>query len=260
MCGWVHLRLDAGLLMIGGLGLLGVVAFAVLLAGAGGNGPGLAVNHDFGIVDLSDSGLSLQHTFVLQNRSRMTMEIQKVSTTCGCTEASVDADRVAPGGTVRVSATLHLSEPGTREARVLVDTDQEGLTHIVFTLRATARRARQIETIERWLDILPGGTASIGIFAIVYESDDAPMPPQLSASASLTAAFDRWTLVHPRHTATGHPARWQGRVEVVAASVDPADHAAMLEISSAGSPTISIPVRIRPPSGGLAEAASSGSR
>lgn len=246
MSGRLAFRVDVLLPASVGLVMLGVVA-ALARQQTNRNGPSLigTTIHDFGVIALGNTTSPLQHTFVLRNQSKNPVRIQRLSTTCGCTDASFDVDRVPPGGSVRVSATLHLSDSGTKEAQVLLDTDQEGQRVVRLTLRATGRRARHLTAIERHLKMQAGSSGSITVFALEYESDEMPSAPRLSGSAGLTLRFDGWTLVHPRHEASGHPARWEGRVHVRASSLGSASDTASVTISSAGSPPISIPVAIR---------------
>lgn len=240
-------RADVLLPAVVGLCLLGVVAIITDTRQAKANGPPLvgAMIHDFGIIELGNTASPLQHTFVLRNRSKSPVRIQKVSTTCGCTDASANVDRVPPGGSVRVSATLTLSDSGVKQAQVLLVTDREEQSIVSLTLRATGRRSSQLMVLERHLQMQPGGSAAITMFAIDYENDRMPSPPQLSATNGLTLTFDGWTLIHQRHKASGQPARWQGRIEVSASSLGPGKNTASVTIESATVSPISIPVDIR---------------
>lgn len=240
-------RADVLLPAVVGLCLLGVVAIITDTQQAKANGLPLvgAMIHDFGIIELSKTTSPLRHTFILRNQSKSPVEIRKVSTTCGCTDASADVDRVPPGGSVRISATLTLSESGAKQAQVLIVTNREEQGIVSLTLRATGRRSSQLIALERHLQIQPGGLADITMFAIDYESDRMPSPPELSTADGLTLTFDGWILVHQRHEASGQPARWQGRIEVRASSLGPGQRRATVTIESAAASAISIPVDIR---------------
>ena len=209
-------RADVLLPAVVGLCLLGVVAIIAARQDVRPNGLPLigTMIHDFGIIELGNTASPLRHTFVLRNQSKSPVEIRKVSTTCGCTDASADVDRVPPGGSVRISATLTLSDSGAKQAQVLIVIDGEEQGIVTLTLRATGRRSSQLMVLERHLQIQPGGSAAITIFAIDYESDRMPSAPELSATDGLTLTFNGWTLIHQRHKPSGQPARWQGRIEV----------------------------------------------
>jgi Protein of unknown function (DUF1573) len=120
MSGVEGMSIDVALPAIaGGLLAAGAVAIAVMgLAVDNPNRPPLvgSVKHDFGVVELSSTNRALRHTFILRNQSKKTVHIKDVRTTCGCTDASVDVNSIPPGGLLHVSATLHLSSSGTREA------------------------------------------------------------------------------------------------------------------------------------------------
>ena len=243
--------MDVLLPAVCGLGLLVFVAFAAAPRETNRGEPILtgADTVDFGVVQLNEPALSLRHIFLLRNRSKDTVTIRKITTTCGCTAAAADVDRVPPGGDVRVSASLELTDTGTREAQVhlVADRGKRGEV-VVLTLRATARRPRQLRAVDRHLELALSSSAAIRIYTLEYESDDPPIPPSVSAPAGLTVTFEGWALVHPRHAATGHPARWEGRIVVNAVgapSGSPTLRKAMVDISSADSPTISIPVQVR---------------
>ena len=93
-------RLDVWVPAAGGV--LAIALAAGVLIRPGADQPNLLLVgplvHDFGIVPVGRDIASASHVFVLRNLSDEPVRIEKLSTTCGCTEASIDPDVVPPGG------------------------------------------------------------------------------------------------------------------------------------------------------------------
>jgi hypothetical protein len=81
-----------------------VVAF-ILLAACGGSPPRIAVepaSQDLGEMLQEPMELS----YVVHNKGGTTLQIEKVSTSCGCTKAIVDSDTIVPGGSTTLRVIL----------------------------------------------------------------------------------------------------------------------------------------------------------
>lgn len=81
-------------------------------------------NHDFGEVIYGDV---VSHTFVIQNNGDEPLEILKLSTSCGCTKASVaEADKIIqPGDSIDMLVTF---DPAVHKD----DSDLGELTRIIY--------------------------------------------------------------------------------------------------------------------------------
>ena len=75
--------------------------------------------HDLGTLSEDDKPVS--HTFTLRNVSGKSVRIQRVRTTCGCTEAAFDTTAIAPGATTKVTLTYDPEDrPGTIDVSAYV--------------------------------------------------------------------------------------------------------------------------------------------
>ena len=75
--------------------------------------------HDLG--NLSEDDEPVSHTFILRNVSDKSVRIQRVRTTCGCTEAAFDTMAIAPGATTKVTLTYDPEDrPGTIDVNAYV--------------------------------------------------------------------------------------------------------------------------------------------
>ena len=75
--------------------------------------------HDLG--NLSEDDAPVSHTFTLRNASGKSLRIQRVRTTCGCTEAAFDTTAIAPGATTKVTLTYDPEDrPGTIDVSAYV--------------------------------------------------------------------------------------------------------------------------------------------
>jgi len=85
------------------LRLLGILATALLvLAGCGGRQPDIAVatdHYDFGTIQQGDV---VTTEIPVRNTGQADLEIEAVSTSCGCTTARVEPTTIPPGGEGRL--------------------------------------------------------------------------------------------------------------------------------------------------------------
>jgi hypothetical protein len=66
----------------------------------------------------------VKHDFVFKNTGSDTLLITRVKTTCGCTTAPLSSDRVAPGETAEISASLNTKMlHGTVKKTILIDSN-----------------------------------------------------------------------------------------------------------------------------------------
>ncbi len=55
--------------------------------------------------DVTKDGFN--YTFTVRNTGKKTLEIDKVSTSCGCTLANIDSDKISPGGSTGLHVTFN---------------------------------------------------------------------------------------------------------------------------------------------------------
>ncbi len=186
-------------------------AFGVYrLAGGGGLFDG-EHEHDFGVVEL-DGPRTLEHRFVLTNRSGRTIEIQDIRHTCSCTIASYSPRRVEPGGTVRIDAKLSRTDDGVKAARISLICGDAGIEELRLT--AAARQKRRVVVPAEYAPLEPGVVLRRKVHYLDYDTDAPPPAPRLEAPPGVRVSFSRWELFTPRRSEDGYPARWQGDLEI----------------------------------------------
>lgn len=90
--------------------ILGLAVYGYLKAVSGpvnqtGDKPEIKItpnSFDFGEIKYGEVA---KHTFQLKNSGKQTLEIKKVSTSCACTTAEVDKEKISPGEEVEVKVT-----------------------------------------------------------------------------------------------------------------------------------------------------------
>jgi hypothetical protein len=91
-------------------GFLVLIALAVLLlAACGGASPQIVVEpaaQDLG--EVPQQPLELSYT--VRNQGGSPLQIEKISTSCGCTEAAVDQETILPGESTQLRVTLDPTE------------------------------------------------------------------------------------------------------------------------------------------------------
>ncbi|MCH8165585.1 MAG: DUF1573 domain-containing protein [Planctomycetes bacterium] len=169
-------------------------------------------HHAFGIVDLADKPVTLEHSFVLTNRTSRTIKIENIKTSCGCTVASHSADILEPGGSAQITAKLTLSTDGRKKARIYLDCGDRGVE--VLRLEAVARRLQRLLALRETVILEPGRPVERTIIYLDYDSNDQPPPPRITAPPGLRAEFTQWTQVKRRQRTKALPARWRGTVQI----------------------------------------------
>lgn len=171
--------------------------------------------HDFGISD-PDSGEALRHTFILKNNTGQAVKILNTSTTCGCTQVSIDHETIMPDELLSVTGTLVLSDSGEKVAQIFLQTDYPNRPVIVLTLKATGRRARTLMTERQYINISSGETEKVNIYYMEYNATDQPRKPQLTVPEGLSATFSDWRIIETADPAHDLPGLWEGTMSISA--------------------------------------------
>lgn len=94
---------------IGGLGFLGLVVVAGVALTAGKPPPRIVVepvSQDLGEVPQAP----LELTYTVRNEGGSPLRIEKVSTSCGCTKATIERDTIAPGDSAELRVIMDPTE------------------------------------------------------------------------------------------------------------------------------------------------------
>ncbi len=168
--------------------------------------------HDFGVVELEDEKVELEHTFVLTNRGREALGIGDIKSSCGCTVAHPDRRHIGPGETVEIHATLELEREGHKRSLITVifDGGQRDQLHLAAEVR-----------MQRRLTLLPGKSrldpthpTQRQLTWVDYETNAAPPDPSFTIPQGFDVEFEGWRLTKRREVARGLPARWRGTVRI----------------------------------------------
>ena len=167
--------------------------------------------HDFGNAELGDGPVSLEHTFVLTNNTRRTIEIAGVETTCGCTAADPSTRSIGPGESVEIAATLTLSREGRKKSKIFLHYDANEVD--VLYVQGWARNRVRLWVRKGSMRPDVADVLEREIVFIEYDGNDEPPAPVLTPSDGLEATFFGWEQVKSVRS-NGWPARWRGRVRV----------------------------------------------
>ncbi len=89
---------------------------------------------DFGSIPIESV---VKYDFVFKNVGSDTLLITRVKTTCGCTTAPLSSDRVAPGETAEISASLNTKKlKGTIKKSILIDCNDPINPYLKLTIKA----------------------------------------------------------------------------------------------------------------------------
>jgi hypothetical protein len=226
----VALLLIAGGLIGGAYGAYRLTVGRPMLAGER--------RHDFGNAELGDGPVSLEHTFVLTNNTRRTIEIAGVETTCGCTAADPSTRSIGPGESVEIAATLTLSREGRKKSKIFLHYDANEVD--VLYLQGWARNRVRLWVRKGSMRPDDAGVLEREIVFIEYDGNDEPPAPELTPSDGIEATFFGWEQVKSVRS-NGWPARWRGRVRMTTTAPTFAPDAAV-EVAVGANQTVRLSV------------------
>lgn len=195
------LLLFVGAVVVAGLGVYRMTLLRATLDGER--------EHTFETVELGDEAVFLKHTFVLTNHHRQPVQIEQVTTSCGCTAAEPSTRNVAPGASVEIATTLRLTHEGIKKSKVTIS--YGGTRLDTLYLEGAARLAKRLRAFPGALTE-PGQPLEPVILYIDYDTNDPPPQPQFSCPPGVRAEFAGWEQGKSMMPDAGTPARWRGRV------------------------------------------------
>ena len=198
--------------------------------------------HDFGNVELGDDHVTLQHTFVLTNTSRRTIEIVGLETTCGCTVVDPSTRSVGPGESVEIEATLTLRKEGRKKSKIFLD---YGASEVdVLYVQGWARKRVRLLAAPGPMRPDADGVLEREIVFLEYDGNNKPPAPVLTTPDGVEATFSGWEQVKSVRS-NGWPARWRGRVRITrtAATLEPDD---AVEVAVGPDQTLRLPLGFAP--------------
>jgi hypothetical protein len=103
-----------------------------------GTGPVISFdteNHDYGRVMVGDK---VTHEFTVTNTGDQTLTIEKLQSTCGCTQAVEDSSEVPPGGKTRIVASFDTKgmKGGKKQKSIYVHSNDTKKPVVTLTLAA----------------------------------------------------------------------------------------------------------------------------
>ncbi|MFQ5474466.1 MAG: DUF1573 domain-containing protein [Candidatus Nanoarchaeia archaeon] len=119
--------------------LLMLTLLSVIVAGCASNSPKIELSTDkFDMGDIDpDAGLRTE-TFFVKNVGGAALNIESVSTSCGCTEAEVESEQIAPGEQTKLTVTydpsVHPGLTGKIIRKVYIKSDDPSQGEVELTL------------------------------------------------------------------------------------------------------------------------------
>jgi hypothetical protein len=168
------------------------------------------LSHDFGDVYYDGTVAESRHVFELRNVRDEPIHIEKIATTCGCTESEASTREIAPGDYVELRVTLTFPEPGHRSEQVKLALRDLGV--LTLGVSGTARRRHNVYASTRAVRLERGSSAEVILISTDKDTSVEPAAPDLDVPPGVGAEFRGWRLVFPHDEAAGRPSRWQAIV------------------------------------------------
>lgn len=200
---------------LAGVGTCIVVATCQVLPSLNGAGASSAAligqaRKDFGVFSSSDAPDVLEHRFVLTNTMARPIRVQKITSTCGCTEALASPDVVGPGQDLFVDVTVRVRRAGLTAADIWLNLGEDGIQPLHVKARVNAES--DMFTSAEAVIVEPGGQAELLIVAVSRVSRFPPADVLVTTPPGIDSTVSGWRLVVDADEATARPARWHARV------------------------------------------------
>ncbi|MDP6986817.1 MAG: DUF1573 domain-containing protein [Phycisphaerales bacterium] len=163
---------------------------------------------DFGTVTFETAPHSVEHTFSLVNTSADSLQVMRTSSSCGCTEAVLPGEVIAPGGTLEFPVRLRLTHSGLKEAVVTVYFYNG--QWIDVAVQATGKLVRSLRAVPRNIRLRP--PRGLGNTTLWMESNTKPPIPEITSPERLEVTFMGWKQTGEKNDETATPASWTGEV------------------------------------------------
>jgi hypothetical protein len=173
--------------------------------------------HDFGVVTFESAPEYLEHTFSLVNTGSEPLQVKRSLSSCGCSEAVVPGEVIAPGATLEIPVRLKLTHSGLKDALITlyfrgggsIDLGVQAIGDAIRTFRASPSKVRLRP---------PRG---LGHARLWIEADTKPAVPDIEVPDLMTVEFGGWRQTGQEDAATSTPASWTAEVKMQASGTGP---------------------------------------
>lgn len=173
--------------------------------------------HDFGDVMLREVPATVEHRFVLRNRTSEVIELETAKPDCACVNLEVQPQSIGPGESLELPLTMKV-HPGTTKVRILLAL--AGAGNQSLWVQATGKLPSKLAVMPQqvWFEDSGGGEgrASFAVAAYMFDTNKPPARPAVRGPAQLAADVGEWTLRHRPRTGAA-PTEWQSVVVLRAA-------------------------------------------
>jgi hypothetical protein len=174
-------------------------------------------NHDFGVVRFELSPKYVEHTFSLENTSSSPIQVSRSKSSCGCTEAVVPGEVIAPGNFLEVPIRLKLTHTGLKDAMVTLYFHDGG--SIDLGVEAIGKAMQSFRASPSKLRLRP--PKGLGNAKLWMESDTEPPVPSIDGPPRMTIDFGGWLQTGLRDEQTSTPPSWTAKVSMISSGAGP---------------------------------------
>jgi hypothetical protein len=203
--------------------------------------------HDFGALIVRGSrapGIG-EHTFKLTNRTSRPLQINAITTSCGCAITESNTDVVQPGEALELDVKLIVRDNGLSVQTVSIQIENRGVQ--TLTVRGTGRRAQQLRSSRRLIQLVPDEPVTMSMFMDVWPDDlpSADAVPELvfEGSDGLEVTMLGWSRQREYDDRRGMPAIWTGQLRVQT-SQDSLPEDAELVVRTEPQQVVRVPVEV----------------
>ncbi|MDY7107851.1 MAG: DUF1573 domain-containing protein [Planctomycetota bacterium] len=201
------------------------------------------LRHDFGEVPIYGRSADVDHTFHLRNVTDRPVVIEQIHQSCGCTAVRETSRTIEPGATVDITVTLSLTRAGKKSANVALVMKDLGVQRL--WVYGTGRKEMDLWTSQIALDLTPGETTPLLVFAAIQSSDEEPQTPAIRSPQGVSASFVAWERLRRRDADRKTAAEWRGKFMIeLHADTLPANASLYVELGEAE--TLPVALALKP--------------
>ncbi|MCZ6837481.1 MAG: DUF1573 domain-containing protein [Planctomycetota bacterium] len=149
---------------------------------------------DFGVVQYAGPDMAVAHTFTFTNTTKRTLQIAKISSSCGCVTPVASTKTLEPGAALEIVTAMKLLHPGKKKEHITIIFESED-DPIKMEMIAYGRVVMSLKSEESEVTVARDQPGTLTLLAETSASMMRPLDPYWPDLDGLLVEFQGWRRV-----------------------------------------------------------------